>query len=224
MAINITRPITPIAVTTNLTSYSTASSTPSADALLVVLVFATATSAEGSLSGFGLNWYKYGSSIISGSTVYVFWAKTGSSTSADVITFDCTGDAATGCFIVAYEVVGHDQTTRIPIKQITFNANASSTNANGTFTTALDTNNGYIAGFAGSLGSGVSTVPTGWTQTSDGAIANPTANFFTARRSTGESGSTITFNNPSTGWLFVGLEIYADGLGPRPSLAALGAG
>lgn len=224
MAISITRPIAPTAVTTNTTSYSTASSTPSANALLVVLVFATATVAEGTMTGFGLNWYKLSSSTISGSTVYVFWAKTGASPATDVITFDCTGDAATGCFIVSHEVSGHDQFTRIPIRQFVFNANAASTNATGTFASALNTNNGYIAAYAGSLGAGVSTVPTGWTQSSDGAILTPTANFFSGRRSTGETGSTITFTNPSTGWLFVGVEIYADGLGPRPALAALGSG
>lgn len=224
MAISITRPITPIGVSTNLTSYSTASSTPSANALLVVLVFATATVAEGSMTGFGLKWYKYSTAVISGSTIYIFWAKTGDSPATDVITFDCTGDAATGCFIVAYEVTGHDHFTKIPIKQAVFNANAASANANGTFTSALDANNGYVAGYAGSLGSGVSTAPTGWTQSSDGGITSPTANFFTARRATGESGSTITFTNPSTSWLFAGVEIYADGLGPRPSLSALGAG
>lgn len=224
MAILITRPIAPTAVTTNVTSYSTASSTPSANVLLVVIVFATATVAEGSMTGFGLNWYKLTSNVISGSTLYVFWAKTGASPATDVITFDCTGDAATGCFIVSHEVSGNDQFARMPFRQFVFNANAASTNANGTFASALNTNNGYIAAFAGSLGSGVSTAPTGWTQSSDGAIVNPTANFFSARRSTGETGSTITFTNPSTGWLFVGVEIFADGLGARPALAALGAG
>lgn len=223
MAINITRPVAPIASSANVTSYATASFTPTANAFLVVLVFATATTATGSVMGFGLNWYKYNSGAISGSTLYIFWAKTGASVSADVVTFDCTGDAATGCFIVVHEATGDDQFTRIPIRQSVFNA-ASSTNANGTFASALDTNNGYIAAYAGGLTAGVSTVPTGWTQSSDGDISNPTANFFSARRSTGESGSTVTFTNPSTGWLFVGVEIYADGLGPRPALAALGCG
>lgn len=223
MAISITRPLAPSSSSANTTSYATGSYTPTANVLLVVFVFATATVSPGNITGFGVTWYKYFSGTFSGSTGYVFWAKSPSSPSADVITFECTDDAATGCFIVSHEVSGFDNFTRIPFRQSTSNV-ATSTNANGTFTFALNTNNGYIAGFAGTLGSGVSTVPAGWTQSSDGAIINPTANFFTGRRSTGETASTITFTNPSTQWAFIGVEIYADGLGARPALASMGAG
>lgn len=223
MAISITRPLAPTSTTTNATSYATASYTPAANSLLVVIVFATATLSVGSLSGLGLTWNKYISGTFSGSTIYVYWAKVDGSPATGAITFNCSDDSATGCFIASHEVSGHDHVTRIPIKQSVFNV-ATSTNATGTFSQNLDTNNGYIAGFAGALTSGVSTVPTGWTQSSDGAISNPTANFFTGRRSTGETGATITFTNPSTQFGFIGIEIYADGLGPRPSLGALGAG
>lgn len=223
MAISITRPLTPVSSSANTTSYATGSYTPTANRLLVVVVFATATVSVGNVTGFGVTWYKYTSAVLSGSTLYIFWAVSPPSPSADVITFECTDDAATGCFIVAHEVSGYDAATRIPFRQYIVNT-ATSTNATGTFAFALDTNNGYIAAFAGSLASGVSSVPTGWTQSSDLAIMNPTANFYSARRSTGETGSTITFTNPSTQWGFLGLEIYADGLGARPSLASLGVG
>jgi hypothetical protein len=224
MAISITRPVAAVSNTTNTTTYSTVSFTPTANSFLFVVVFITGSnSITPTFSGLGLNWYLHSSILFGGNEMFIYWAKVDGNPQTGTLTFTCADDPATGCFIVTHQATGHDQVTIVPIKQAITNSGNTS-DANGTFPIALDTNNGYIIGYVGGLTVGVSTPPSGWTTSTDGDYTGPAANFYTARRSTGETGTTYTITNPITNWAFVGIEVYADGAGPRPTLAALGSG
>ncbi len=153
----------------------------------------------------------------------MFWSRTPATTASMTFAFDCTGDAATGCVIIIFQITGADLFARNPIKQF-ITGGATSTNATGTFSTGLNTNNGYIAGWGGQLAAGSSTPPTSWTENGDLGYSTPTSNGAGAYRG-GENGTTVvTFTNASTNWGFVGAEIYADGAGPRPILCSLGCG
>lgn len=223
MAIGISEPVAEVATTTNATSYATASFTPTANSLLLVMVFATGTLSQGSMSGQSLTWVRQYVSSSGGHTGYIFWAKVGSSPSTGALTFSCTDDGATGCFINVHQYTGYDAAARNPIRQF-IEASSSTINPRVIFGTNLNTNNGYSA-FWVSLTTNTSTAPTNWTETSDGSIATPTAMCSAAYRAGGETGTTIAFtSSASVLWRCVGIEVYVDGAAPKTMLSLLGAG
>lgn len=216
-AIGVSEGVAEISVTTNAATYAFGSFTPTASSTLVVIAFGTGTVDDGAMtntSGTALTWTRKTSRVYNTvDTLYVFWANTPSSTAASVYTVDFTGDNATGCFAYMFVFTGSDILTADPIKQVITN-NATSTNATVTFTTALDTLNGYAAGWGGQLGANSSTPPTSWTEIGDTTISNPTANGSAAFRAGGETGTTYTFTNASTAWGMAAVEVYVAGAGP----------
>lgn len=227
MAIAITAPTPAVASTSNATTYAFAAFTPSANAILVILAFAGGTVAAGSITGGNkdYNWIKTTTKLYNTTdTAYMFWSRTPATPASMTFSFDCTGDAATGCVIIIFQITGADINTTNPIKQF-ITGGATSTNATGTFATGLNTNNGYIAGWGGELAAGASTPPASWIENGDVAYTTPAGNAAGAFRAGGEAGTTvITFTNASTAWGYIAAEIYADQAGPRPSLCSLGCG
>lgn len=216
MAIAINEPVAEVASTSNASSYAFGAFTPTANALLVVVVFGAATLAAGTMTGGSLTWTKITSVAYAAgvNTAYIFKAQVGGSPSSTTITFDCTGDAATGAIMHCFQVTGHN--AGAPVAQFKTNT-ASSTNATtGTLNRAANTNNGYIAAWSGALGSNVSTPPTSWTETADTSITNPSMNGSAAFRATGETATSFTFTNATTNWGCVFVEINeATQGGPR---------
>lgn len=216
-AIGVSEGVAEISTTTNAATYAFGSFTPTASSTLVVIAFGTGTVDDGAMantSGTALTWTRKTSRVYNTvDTLYVFWANTPASTGASVYTVDFTGDNATGCFAYMFVFTGSDITTADPIKQVISN-NATSTNATVTFASALDTLNGYAAGWSGQLGANSSTPPTSWTEIGDTTISSPTANGTAAFRAGGETGTTYTFTNASTAWGAVAVEVYVAGAGP----------
>ena len=61
MALAMSEPIAEVSSGTDGTGFSTGSFTPTANSLLTVMVFASGTTAAGSMSGGSLSWTKVGS-------------------------------------------------------------------------------------------------------------------------------------------------------------------
>ena len=100
MAIAVSVPSVATFTTTNAFSYAFTAYTPTANSLQVIIAFASATVATGTCSdsGNGYTWTLRASVANGpGSTLYIFTAQAGGSPSSSTITFDCTGDQASGC-------------------------------------------------------------------------------------------------------------------------------
>lgn len=216
MAIAASRPVSGLASTSNLSSYAMTAFTPSANCLLVVLVGAQGTvQATPTMTGGSLTWTREAIANNiggSGASQVIFWAKVGGSPVSTAPTFDCTGDAGTGCFMTVIEFTGYDVNAANPIQQTKMpTAATTSTDANITFASALNTLNGYAIAWGGGLAAGSSAAPSGWTEADDMGFASPTSNMSTAYRAGGEStAGAFTFTNASTTWLAWGVEVKVD--------------
>lgn len=172
-AIGASEPVAEVASTTNATSYAFGAFTPSANSTLVVFVFATGTVAAGTMSGGSLTWTRATSQLYNSvDTAYVFWAQTGGSPGSTTITFDCTGDGATGAVMAVVEFTGTDAT--IPIRQVKKSATTAA-NPTVTFNNALLTGNGYAAGFGMPRNPPTSAAPGSWTEIADTGYGTPTS-------------------------------------------------
>lgn len=214
MAIGASEPTAEINSTSNLTAYSLAAFTPSANATLVVFVFASGTVAAGTMSGGSLTWTRATSQVYnSTSTAYVFWANTGGSPGSTTITFDCTGDAATGCVMAVVEFTGTDSSN--PIRQVK-KGSATSANPSVTFNHALLTGNGYAAGFGVPRNPPTATEPGSWTKIADTGYGTPNAGGAVAYRAGGETGTTYSFTSASAAWGMIAVEVNASGASAHP--------
>lgn len=216
-AIGVTSPTAGVANTANATSYALGAFTPSANSLLVVVVYATGTVGTATtMTGGSLTWALESTHILGASEFVIFWARVGGSPASTIPTWDCTGDAATGSILTIFQFTGYDAVTANPIRQKFVSTSATtSTNATITFASALNTGNGYMAQWVNSLGSNVSAPPSGWTEADDISYLTPNTNAANAFRAGGETtAGPFTFTNISTGWVIMGLEIYESGAGP----------
>ncbi len=228
MAIAVSRPIAGSFDTANASSYSMSAFTPSANSLLVVFVaVSTSALAAPTMTGGSLTWVRQ---VVSTGidSLYLFYAIVGGSPVSTTITFDCTGDAGTGCIMMMAQYTGHDTTT--PIRQTKNAGPTSSTNATVTFDSALLTANGYFIGWGGQLSSATNSVPPGgWTEGDDSIYSTPSRNGASAYRAGGETtAGPFTFTNSSTNWAALGVEVNVDsGGGGAPTVrqfSALGVG
>jgi predicted small secreted protein len=111
------------ASTTNATTYTSASFTPAVNDLLVAMVAATDTVATGSMTGSaGPSWTLYRSDAFTQgtitTTIYIFVTTSlVTSATAQTVTFDCTGDAATGSIIHVAAINGITRTGTSAFKQ-----------------------------------------------------------------------------------------------------------
>lgn len=208
MAIGVTSPVAGLASTTGASNYALSAFTPAANSLLVLSVVATsATATPGVVTGGSLTWLSAATAVtISGNTFYLFYAQVGASPVSTTINFNCSPDSASGCAMSVCQFTGYDSSS--PIRQTKMPVGiTTSTNANGTFTSALLVSNGYMIGWTGGLTANSSTPPASWTEADDIAYATPSRNLATAFRAGNEPGSTYTFTNASTNWVWFGIEI-----------------
>jgi hypothetical protein len=204
--IGISEPVAELASSTNTSSYAIGAFTPAAYSFLVVLVFADGTvAAAPTMTGGNLTWTRQ-QRIVYNTTdmACIFTAPVGASPVSTNPTFDCTGDNATGVVMMAFQVIGYDQVT--PIVQSDSEARTA---ANPTDTwNAMDTNNGYIAGFGKPLNPPVSTPPADWVETADIGHTVPVAGAASAYRVNGETGTTIIFTSASGAYGILAIEIH----------------
>lgn len=207
-----------LASTSNVTSYPMgAAYTPLANSLQVAFVIASATVAGSpTMTGGSLTWTRrtITQNNIGGIAAdwVIFTAPVGASPASTTPTFDCTGDAATGCVISVVQFTGYDTTLSNPLRQSYIDGGATtSTNASCTFPLALIGNNGYFIGWSGTLTAPAATPPTNWTEVDDIAYATPSCNLETAYRAGGETtAGPFTFTSASTSWYSMGVEVWAE--------------
>src|SRR5262249_54756539 len=146
-AITFTQLAAASADTSNVTSYAGTAGTPAAGELLIAFVFATATTGGttdgGTMSG-AWTWkqltnVKFGTGVLT-----IFYAAATAATSTTP-TYDCTGDAATGCFIYCLRVTGAEGVTVVSQRQIASLTTSTSTNPSVTLLGAALTGNGMCA-------------------------------------------------------------------------------
>lgn len=216
-AVGITEATAEISSSTDATTYSFGAIAPSANSVLVAFVSADATVAVATMSNSGstpLTWTLETSTVwATTGTEYVFWAKTGASPASMVITFDCTGDQATGANMVLYEVTGADVVTANPIKQKKTSSSASGVPSI-TMDTAFTATNGALEAIGINRSAPALGTPTGWTQQANTGHSSPNSGIESSYR-VGETASTITSGSGSAGnYGMIAVEVYASGTGP----------
>ena len=219
-AIGVTSPVAGLASTANTTSYAMTAFTPTAESLLVVFVSGSNTVVTPTMTGGSLTWVLIDLSIISGTEIAMFYARVGNSPVTTTITYDCTGDAATGVTMSVFQFTGYDALTVNPIKQYRISTSTTtSANASVTFPSALNTSNGYAIFWRSTGTSPASTAPTGWTETDDISFITPSINASAAYRADGETTTgPFDFTNASTTWVVMGVEVYSFGTGPQKQM------
>lgn len=191
------------ASSTDGTSYTTASFSPAANDLLVVFITATATAADGSVTD-STSEETFVRFAISGKstyadTLYVFVGngKTTSTTSR-TITFDCTGDAATGAIVTVYRVSNMLSVGASAIAQYAAQSNqTAATTPAPAFAVAANTNQPVIGVVFNATNPATVTEPSSWTEDSDNGYATPTAGQEAAHINGGFTGTTVTWGSTS---------------------------
>lgn len=192
------------ASTTDATSYASGAFTPVAGDLLVAFVVANATVAAGSMTDSqALGFTKITSAVYddgSGTTatIYLFVSNATAAASSMTVTFDCTGDAATGAVIEVARVSGMSRTGSSASKQSAVTSSGSSGNTPAaTFAVAALTGNPTL-GVVGNLTNPATlTPPTSWTEQNDTGFATPTTGAEYVSRDSGFTGTAITWGNNS---------------------------
>jgi hypothetical protein len=192
------------AATTNVSSYASGAFTPAVGDLLVAFVVSTDTVAAGTMTGTGAgqSFTKVGSytkAATAAGTIYCFVSNILTTVAASqTVTFDCTGDAATGAVIQVFSISGM---TRTALNGAVRQFNGVSNQAAGTpapaFSSAALTGN-VCAGVVGNATNPATmTAPGSWTEGNDTGYATPTTGAEYIYRNSGFTGTTVTWGSAS---------------------------
>jgi hypothetical protein len=217
------------ASTANATSYASGSFTPAAGDLLIAFVVASGTTATGTMTDSqGLGFTKITSALKSSSadTVYSFVSNNTAAASSMTVTFDCTGDAATGSVIFVASASGFVRAGLNAIKQSATQDNQA---AGGTpapaFSNSVDTNNPTLGCVGNGSNPAAMTPPTNWTENAAGDTGYntpPTGGEY-AYRDSGFTGTTIIWGGTSA-TAFGAIILELDASAPSRGLLTLGIG
>lgn len=220
--------------TANTSSYASGAFTPVAGDLLVAFVVASATIATGTMTdsqALGFTKVTSGVYFTNVSTIYMFVSNNTAAATSMTVTFDCTGDNATGAAINVYRIAGMSRTGSSAIKQTakTENGVAAGTPA-ATFAASALTGNVTIGVVGNGNNPAAMIPPTGWTEapTPDVGYATPPTGQETVFRNSGFTGTTITWGSASAteyGVIIAELDTSAPpAVTCKNSLTLLGAG
>ena len=204
--------------TSNATSYVSGAFTPVANDLLVVFVAATATVAAGTMTGTGgvgfINTGILATWNTGANTIYVFVADALAAASSQTVTFDCTGDGATGCVIEVVRVSGMTRTGNSAVRQNqSANDQAASTTPSVTFGSACLTGNPTLGVVGNSTNPAALTTPTNWTERDDTGYGTPTTGTEYVTRDSGFTGTAMTWGSTSASiYGVIGIELDTSGL------------
>lgn len=163
--------------TSNVTSYPSGSFTPALNELLVVFVIAAATVAAGSMTDSqSLGFTKITSGVFNtgADTMYLFIANNLAAASAMTVTFDCTGDAATGAIILVAGVSGMSRKGSAAAKQSAKQENQAGGNTPSVvFGSLPTTGNPILVALANGANPATVTPPSGYTEQADTGFATP---------------------------------------------------
>lgn len=209
------------AVTANASTYTSNNFTPAANDLLVSFVIASGTVAAGTMTDSqSLGFTKIDSALFGGSadTVYLFVANALAAASSMFVTFDVTGDSATGSIIFVASVSDMTKLGALAVRQSAKEENAAGTDRTVDFASACLTENPTLVALANGVNPAGVTPPTGWTELADTGYATPATGGEYASRDTGFTGTTVTWGSDlgaSNGKLAVEFDASADVFVPR---------
>lgn len=190
------------ASTAGATSYTSGAFTPAAGELLVAFMVASdcvlAAPTMSDTQGLGWTLVGHATARTTLDTVYCFVANAFAAASSMTVTFDCTGDQATGNCINVIGVTGITKVGSAAVRQII----ASNDQAGGgtpatTFAAATLTQNPCLGGVMNGTNPGGVTVPTGWTGANTTGYNVPTTGQRDAFRNSGNTSATITWGGTS---------------------------
>jgi hypothetical protein len=189
--------------TSNASSYASGSFTPAVDDLLVVVVTASGTVASGSLSSSaGITFTKVLTALknASADTLYLFVANSRvASATSQTVTFDCTGDSATGAIVTVASVSGLAKVgSSVVLKSGKQDNGAAAATPTVALGSAALTGNALI-GFVGNGSSPATlTPPSSWAELFDSTgYSTPTTGHEVASINSGFTGSTVTWGSTS---------------------------
>lgn len=198
-----------LADTSNTTSYALGTFTPALSDLLVVLV-ATSGSIEPTAAGAITDdrsgtYYKANFATRSGaaSSIYAFVRNTlVASAVGHILTFTCTGDAATGCCILVYRVSGMTRAGSSAVRQSAFTSGiAAAGTPAATFGVACLTGNPVIGVVGSAANPTAVTPPASFTEpaTFDTGVGTPAQGIEGCHIDSGFTGTTVTWGSTSSG-------------------------
>jgi len=183
------------------TSYASGAFTPAADDLLVAFVFATSTVATGTMTDSqSLGFTKVTSAVKGGTahTLYAFVANALAAASSMTVTFDCTGDPASGAIVQVARIAGMSKTGLTAILQ---SAKLENQSAGGTptatFPASALTGNPTLGAVGNGTNPATVTNPSGWTERADDGYSVPDAGQEYVSRDSGFTGTVITWGSTS---------------------------
>lgn len=207
------------ASTTQAESYTTGSFSPSAGDLLVVLVTTTdSVEPVGLTDTQTLGWTLVATATksLTADSLYLYVADATASASSMTVTFDCTGDEATGCVIQVMRVSGMSRTGSDAIRQFGVSSGNSAGTPSVTLGAAALTTNPTVGAVMHGDGTGSSdpTPPTGFTDLDLSGYTSPTLGTLYTKDESGFTGTSVAWTSAtSTNYGALAFELDASSAG-----------
>ena len=203
--VTITHKVTAGPVSTNATSYSTASHSYTSGRMYVLTVMLTGATTEGEVTASSQTWTVAGSTgdatrrIVTLTTV-------ATSTVTETLTYGNFGSTATGFCMTVFEVTGFSSSVGA-VRQVHY---GGATGANPTINMgSLDANSAVFTAWMSGTNPFGGTPEAGWTEHTDGGYTVPDAGVYFMYRNT-TSDNTPTVTAASSTWIGLGIEIAAN--------------
>jgi hypothetical protein len=204
------------APTTNATTYTDTAFTPSAGVLLIVAAVASGTVANADLtSSSGLTFVRAATATMNSGadTIYLFVANDLTTGAEEQLTFDCTGDGATGAIRLTGQITGMTKTGSTAVRQFKALSNQAAGGTPAiTFDSACLTDNPTLGVLGNKSNPFGVTAPTSWNELNARAYDTPTTGGHYVGRDSGFTGTTITWGSTSAtafGGLIVEFDVSA---------------
>lgn len=187
----------------NGTSYASNAFVPTAGDLLFVFVAATGTAdtAPTMTDSQSLGMTRVAASFTWATgthTIYAFVSNALAAAASMTVTFDCSGDAATGCAIFVAGVQGMSRVGLNAIKQTAGQDNQiTGTTPAPVFASSALTGNPTLGCIGNNTNPAGVTEPSGWTERADVGYTSPTTGAEYVSRDSGFTGTTITWGSTS---------------------------
>lgn len=200
--------------TAQASAYATGAFTPTAGSLLFGFVWSSGTVATGTMTGSanGITFTKIISAIgnTSANTLYFFIANqlTPGSPVSMTVTFDCTGDAATGAVVFVGEVSGMTKVNSAAVLQSAKVDNAAASVPAPTFAATTQGTNPVLAAI-GIVQTTTETPPTGFTEGNFQTYSTPTIGSQYVYDDTGFTGTVVTWGSTTTNHASLAIELDA---------------
>lgn len=191
------------ASTTNANTYATGSFTPAAGDLLVVLVVATGTVGAGSCTeSLGETTFTKITTALkatSADTLYLFISNQPLATAgARTVTYGTASTSASGAVVTVYRLSGQSRFGASAARQSAVQSNqAAAATPAPAFGVAVLTGNPTLGVVGNATNVATMTPPTSWTEDSDNGYATPTTGQESVSRTSGFTGTTVTWGSTS---------------------------